>query len=127
MPWTLIKRVIDSSDYYLLVVGGKYGSVDPETELSYTEMEYDYAVAERKPVMAFLHADPDKIEHGKSEKNEAAQARLEAFRTKVKAWRAREALGWGGRPFGQSGAELRKLPKDLSGGGVDTWRRPNLR
>ena len=25
--WTLIKRVIDESDYYLLVVGGKYGSI----------------------------------------------------------------------------------------------------
>src|SRR4051794_9924424 len=62
--WTLIKRVIDSSDYYLLVVGGKYGSVDAETELSYTEMEYDYAVEQGRPVMAFLHADPDKIEFG---------------------------------------------------------------
>src|SRR3954470_23293143 len=56
--WTLIKRVIDESDYYLLVIGGRYGSTEPETEISYTEMEFDYAVAEGKPIMAFLHSDP---------------------------------------------------------------------
>ena len=81
--WTLIKRVIDSSDYYLLVVGGKYGSIDPVTELSYTEMEYDYAVEQALPVMAFLHSNPDKIELGKSEKDTEAREKLDAFRLKV--------------------------------------------
>lgn len=81
--WTLIERVIDSSDYYLLVIGGKYGSIDPESELSYTEKEYDLAVNLKKPVMAFLHGDPDAIEFGKSEKNEAIQQKLAAFRAKV--------------------------------------------
>jgi hypothetical protein len=83
--WTLIQRVIDSSDYYLLVIGGKYGSVDPETELSYTEKEFDYAVEQGKPVMAFLHENPDKIELGKSEKIESAREKLAQFRTKVEA------------------------------------------
>ena len=83
--WTLIKRVIDSSDYYLLVVGGKYGSVDPETDLSFTEKEYDYAVEQEKPVMAFLHENPDSIEFGKSEKDKLAQDKLEAFRQKIES------------------------------------------
>jgi hypothetical protein len=83
--WTLIKRVIDDSDYYLMVIGGKYGSVDPDTEISYTEKEYDYAVEQGKPVMAFLHRDPDKIELGKSEKDEATRKKLEDFRAKVQA------------------------------------------
>jgi len=81
--WTLIKRVIDSSDYYLLVIGGKYGSIDPKTELSFTEKEYDYAVEQKKPVMAFLHSNPEKIEFGKSEKDQAAQVKLAEFRKKV--------------------------------------------
>ena len=81
--WTLIERVIDASDYYLLVIGGKYGSIDHATELSYTEREFDYAVAAGKPVMAFLHEDPDAIPAGKSEKTEEAQAKLATFRTKV--------------------------------------------
>jgi hypothetical protein len=38
-----IKKVIDDCDYYLLVIGGRYGSVSEEAGLSYTEMEYDYA------------------------------------------------------------------------------------
>jgi hypothetical protein len=81
--WTLIERVIEASDYYLLVVGGKYGSIDPETELSYTEREYDHAVAAGKPVMAFLHENPDAIPAGKSERGEEAQAKLDSFRKKV--------------------------------------------
>jgi hypothetical protein len=39
-----IKRVIDDCDYYLLIIGGRYGSVD-ESGISYTEQEYDYAVS----------------------------------------------------------------------------------
>jgi hypothetical protein len=81
--WTLIQRVIDSSDYYLLVVGGKYGSIDPETELSFTEKEYDYAVSRGKPALAFLHGKPDEIPLGKSEKADKAREKLELFRRKV--------------------------------------------
>jgi Domain of unknown function (DUF4062) len=81
--WTLIKGVIDDCDYYLLVVGGKYGSVDPVEDIGYTEKEYDYAAASGKPVMAFLHGDPDLIPVGKSEKSEEAQEKLAAFRTKI--------------------------------------------
>ena len=36
--WDLIKDVIEASDYYLLIVGGRYGSTDEEG-LSYTEKE----------------------------------------------------------------------------------------
>jgi hypothetical protein len=81
--WTLIERVIDASDYYLLVIGGKYGSIDPVTELSYTEREFDHALAAKKPVMAFLHENPDAIPAGKTEKTEDAQVKLAAFREKV--------------------------------------------
>jgi hypothetical protein len=82
--WSLIERIIDGSDYYLLVIGGKYGSVDPDTEISYTEKEYDFAAERRKPVLAFIHGDPDAIPLGKSEKDEATRRKLNAFRDKVK-------------------------------------------
>ena len=48
--WQLIQDVIDGSDYYVLIVGGRYGSLDKEG-LGYTEKEYDYAVAMKKPVI----------------------------------------------------------------------------
>ena len=34
--WVFIRRVIDDCDYYLLIVGGRYGSVTPEG-VSYAE------------------------------------------------------------------------------------------
>ncbi len=81
--WTLIKRVIDESDYYVLVIGGRYGSVDDETNLSYTEKEFDYAVSQKKPVMAFLHGDPGKIPAEKTDQSDIAREKLDAFRAKV--------------------------------------------
>nr|WP_256703240.1 DUF4062 domain-containing protein [Paenibacillus peoriae] len=38
-----IKRWIDESDVYMLILGGRYGSLDPESGKSYTHWEYDYA------------------------------------------------------------------------------------
>ncbi|GAA2084631.1 DUF4062 domain-containing protein [Aeromicrobium halocynthiae] len=81
--WTIIKRVIDESDYYLLIIGGRYGSVS-EAQVGYTEMEYDYATQIKKPVMAFLHKNPDDIASGKTEKTDDGRERLETFRAKVK-------------------------------------------
>ena len=41
-PWDLIKTIIAESDYYVLIVGGKYGSTGPDG-ISYTEMEFNFA------------------------------------------------------------------------------------
>ena len=38
--WTHIKRFIAECDYYIVIVGGRYGSIGP-TGKSYTEMEYE--------------------------------------------------------------------------------------
>ena len=77
-----IKRVIDDCDYYLLIIGGKYGSVD-ETGVSYTEQEYDYAVSRGLRVIALVHENPDDIPLGKSEKDAASREKLQRFRDKV--------------------------------------------
>lgn len=49
-----IRRWIDDSDVYMLILGGRYGSVDPKTSLSYTELEYDYAISKEKPIFAVV-------------------------------------------------------------------------
>ncbi len=41
--WKFIKKVIDDCDYYLLIIGGRYGSTTDDG-ISYTEREFDYAV-----------------------------------------------------------------------------------
>ncbi|XUY27849.1 DUF4062 domain-containing protein [Agrobacterium sp. rho-8.1] len=52
--WEIIKRWIDESDVYMLILGGRYGSIDKDTGLSYTEMEYDYAVEQKKPLFSVV-------------------------------------------------------------------------
>ncbi|MDV4178104.1 DUF4062 domain-containing protein [Rhizobium brockwellii] len=95
--WDLIKKVIDDSDYYVLIVGGRYGSTGPEG-LSYTEMEYRYALSIDKPTIAFLHRDPGNIVSAKSENSEEGQKKLAAFREFVekklcKYWATPQELG----------------------------------
>ncbi|MCK1458267.1 DUF4062 domain-containing protein [Bradyrhizobium sp. 2] len=80
--WALIKGVIDDSDYYVLVIGGRYGSTT-EDGISYTEMEFDYARLRKKPVLAFIHQNPGLIPAGKTDLSDKAQAKLETFRKKV--------------------------------------------
>ena len=63
--WQLIRDVIDASDCYVVIVGGRYGSLDEEG-LGYTEKEYDYALAAGKPVIALLHSDPESLARGKT-------------------------------------------------------------
>jgi len=87
--WSLIKRVIDQCDYYVLILGGMYGSIDPKTGLSYTEIEYDYAIATGKPTIAFVHENPMSLPQSKVEPTDEGKAKLEKFRKKVslKVWR----------------------------------------
>ena len=50
----VIKRWIDESDVYMLILGGRYGSVELTTSLSYTELEYDYAKEQGKALFAVV-------------------------------------------------------------------------
>ncbi len=80
--WDLIKDVIEFSDYYALIIGGRYGTLD-ENGISYTEKEYDYAVSLKKYVIPLLHKDPDNLPRGKTETDAAAWNKLVQFRAKV--------------------------------------------
>jgi hypothetical protein len=77
-----IKKVIDDCDYYLLIIGGRYGSLSEEG-ISYTEMEYDYAIRKGIKIIAFVHSKPDEIPLGKSEKDSDLRQKLQEFRDKV--------------------------------------------
>ncbi|WP_312284551.1 DUF4062 domain-containing protein [Yokenella regensburgei] len=50
----IIKNWIDESDVYMLILGGRYGSIEPTTGKSYTELEYDYAVDQGKALFAVV-------------------------------------------------------------------------
>ena len=81
--WTLIKRVIDDCDYYMVIVAGRYGTVGPDG-MSYTEMEYRYALEQEKPVIGFLHKDPGSLPVDRSEDTEAGRQKLDEFCELVK-------------------------------------------
>lgn len=78
--WTWIKKIIDESDYYVVIVAGRYGSVHPDSGVSYTEMEYRYALEAGKPILAFLHENPNLIPSGKCETDPEPREKLSAFR-----------------------------------------------
>lgn len=95
-PWELIKTIIAESDYYILIVGGKYGSTGPDG-ISYTEMEFNLAEELNKPILAFVHGEPDQIPAGKFELESEARKRLQSFRERVaqricKSWTNKENL-----------------------------------
>jgi Domain of unknown function (DUF4062) len=81
--WLHIEKVIEVSDYYVLIIGGKYGSIDSESGLSYTEKEYDFAVSKNIPVLAFTRSDEDSIPVGKSEIDSQIREKLRQFKQKV--------------------------------------------
>lgn len=81
--WSLIKKVIDDSDYYILILGGRYGSTNSEG-VGYTEMEYQYALDCGKPIISFLHKNPDNILAGKTEATPEGKEKLNKFRKIVK-------------------------------------------
>lgn len=49
-----IYKWIDESDVYMLILGGRYGSIESKSGLSYTELEYRYALSKNMPVFAIV-------------------------------------------------------------------------
>jgi hypothetical protein len=77
-----IKRIIDDCDYYILIIGGRYGSTTADG-ISFTEKEYDYAREKGLKILSFIHNKPEDIPVGKSDTDKDLRAKLEAFREKV--------------------------------------------
>lgn len=85
--WETIKAWIDESDIYMLILGGRYGSIETTTGLAYTELEYDYALAQGKPLFAIVITeaalDRKVRESGTSFFEKENGKLLAAFRNKV--------------------------------------------
>lgn len=83
----IIKNWIDESDVYMLILGGRYGSIEPTTGKSYTELEYDYAVEQGKALFAVVikeEALEQKVkEHGTDFLERDEPKSLSEFKKKV--------------------------------------------
>jgi hypothetical protein len=94
---TYIKRIVDECDYYILILAGRYGSLDDEG-VSYTEREYDYAVSRGITVLAFIHSDIPSLPASKVDSDPSVVQRLKEFKEKVgkrrlvSFWKTRDEL-----------------------------------
>lgn len=77
-----IKSVIDESDYYVIIVAGRYGSI-ADDGISYTEKEFNYAEENGIPILAFVKKDIKTISADKTESKPENREKLEKFREKV--------------------------------------------
>lgn len=84
--FSFIKSVIDDCDYYLIIIGGRYGSIASDG-LSFTEKEYDYALGKGLKVVALVHGEPAELPKKFTESDPQAEASLQRFREKVKTGR----------------------------------------
>lgn len=83
--WEWIKKVINESDYYILIIGDRYGCISNQTGLSYTEMEYRYAIETNKPIISFVHQNPEKLTADRIERNEVNREKLRIFKNLVQS------------------------------------------
>lgn len=88
--WEFIKKVIDDCDYYLLIIGGRYGTVANDG-LSYTEKEFDYAISKGLKVIVLVHENPEMLPVNKSELNPESREKLTKFIEKTSTGRLRKA------------------------------------
>ena len=83
--WNVITKMIDECDLYLLIIGGRYGTIEEETGISYTEKEYNYAKNKKLPVLVLIK-DPLSIIESKKDTGKDKfdkMKKLEDFREKV--------------------------------------------
>lgn len=97
--WDVIKETIDSSDYYVLILAHRYGSIiqsGSDKGISYTEKEYRYAKSKGIPILAFIinptaSVKPEYIEIEHKHELEKFIADVKTGRI-VKWWETKEEL-----------------------------------
>ncbi|NDV24069.1 DUF4062 domain-containing protein [Desulfovibrio sp. JC022] len=80
--WEIIKDTIDNSDYYVILIGHRYGSITSEG-ISYTEKEYDYALEKGVPIYAFVRERDISTTSRERENDPEKMKKLENFITKA--------------------------------------------
>lgn len=97
--WVTIKREIDRSDYYVLLIAHRYGSVmQGKNGISYTEKEFDYAGEVGVPRVSFVIKDGVPWDPAFIETDPKVRAKLEKFKRKAKSkpvgfWKDASDLG----------------------------------
>ncbi|MGV3587276.1 MAG: DUF4062 domain-containing protein [Adhaeribacter sp.] len=95
--WEYIKKLIDDCDYYIVIIGARYGSLDTDG-ISFTQKEYEYANSLGIPTIGFIHTDPNSLPINKSDGDLEKKEKLEKFKLIIsqklcKFWSTAKDLG----------------------------------
>lgn len=85
--WAIIEKMIDECDYYILIIGGRYGSLiskGKDKGMSYTEKEYRYAKKSGLPILAFIASDDAPIPQKYIESDPEKREKLEKLKEELK-------------------------------------------
>jgi hypothetical protein len=95
--WAYITSLIDQCDYYIVIVGGRYGSLSDDG-ISFTQKEFLYAQFKGIPCIAFTHAKPGDLPSKKCEQSIEGRKKLAEFvallrKNLCKDWSSPHELG----------------------------------
>ncbi|ADI92390.1 DUF4062 domain-containing protein [Acinetobacter oleivorans] len=79
---TLARRQIDECDYVILLLGSQYGE-QSISGVSYLSLEYEYALSQAKPIIVFMHEQPESREIDLQETHPQVKDKFLAFRKKL--------------------------------------------
>ncbi|MCL2876824.1 MAG: DUF4062 domain-containing protein [Betaproteobacteria bacterium] len=80
--WNLIKKAIDDSDYIILIIGHRYGTITDDG-IGWVEKEYDYAISRKIPVLVFIKDENSPSTPNQRETSTKHINLLKAFKKKV--------------------------------------------
>lgn len=80
--WSYIKKRIDQCDYYIVIIAERYGSRTSD-DISYTQMEYEYARSNHVPLAAFLLGKTARDNWPKYKCEPEANDKIDEFRKRV--------------------------------------------
>lgn len=83
--WEVIESIIPQCDYYVVIVAGRYGSIEETTKISYTQKEYELAYKCNVPCIGFVHSNVGSLPFEKVEEDADTREKLKEFTKLVKS------------------------------------------
>jgi len=84
-PASKIIAEVNGADIYVGVFGVRYGSIDPATGISMTELEFQQAKTSNKKMLLYLIKDTANVKVSDIERDPIGKEKLEKLKTEIKA------------------------------------------